>query len=165
MIPEIYWIESVPQGRLAVMPKPRGNDWLEDEIIGFKHMGVDTTVSFLQSQEEGSLGLSLEREFCQKYEIEFLSFPIEDRCLPDSTPKAIQFISELHNRLLQNKSIAIHCRAGIGRSGLAAASLLVKFGFSTESAFTLVSEARGINVPDTQEQYNWVKQFEDSLIS
>ncbi len=143
------------------MPRPRGNDWLEDEIIEFKRSGVDTIVSFLEQEEEERLGLILEKKFCQKYDIEFLSFPIKDRCIPDSTSNALHFFSELHNRMLQNKNIAVHCRSGIGRAGLTATSLLVMFGFSVEYAFSLVSEARRIKMPDTQEQWNWVIEFEE----
>jgi hypothetical protein len=28
----IYWIAPVPSGRLAIIPRPRGGDWLEDEV-------------------------------------------------------------------------------------------------------------------------------------
>lgn len=138
------------------MPRPRGEDWLEDEIRAFKEMGVDTIVSFLTPWEESALGLKFEKYLCKENDIEFLSFPIEDYSVPDSVSEALQFFSKLYESLRQYKSIALHCRAGIGRSGLAAASLLVKSGMSAESAFKLVSEARGLNVPDTREQREWV---------
>ena len=44
MQPEIYWIPSPWSGRLAVLPRPRG-DWLEDEFSEFRRMGVDVMVS------------------------------------------------------------------------------------------------------------------------
>ena len=34
------------------MPKPRGNDWLEDEIKGLKSLGYNLVVSFLEKSEE-----------------------------------------------------------------------------------------------------------------
>jgi hypothetical protein len=29
---EIYWITGAPDAPLGIMPRPRGGDWLEDEI-------------------------------------------------------------------------------------------------------------------------------------
>jgi hypothetical protein len=28
----IYWIDDLESGQLGIMPRPRGGDWLEDEI-------------------------------------------------------------------------------------------------------------------------------------
>lgn len=53
----------------------------------------------------------------------------------------------------------MHCRAGIGRSAIIAASLLALNGTDVDLAFKLVTEARGCPVPDTPEQKKWVEQF------
>ena len=50
----------------------------------------------------------------------------------------------------------VHCRAGIGRTGVVAAGILLHAAFEPEQAFARVSEVRGVDVPDTDEQYNWV---------
>src|SRR5205823_14061853 len=75
MQPEIYWIPSPWRGRLAILPHPRGGDWLEDEIAGFRRMGVDIVVSALEKAEEALLELTQERELCQAQGMEFISFP------------------------------------------------------------------------------------------
>ena len=36
---------------LATMPRLRGNDWLEDEIISYKNYGVEVIVSLLETDE------------------------------------------------------------------------------------------------------------------
>ena len=33
---ELYWIPGPWLGRLAIMPRPRGGDWLEDEIRSWR---------------------------------------------------------------------------------------------------------------------------------
>jgi hypothetical protein len=32
MRPLIYWINTPWPGRLAIVPRPRGGDWLEEEV-------------------------------------------------------------------------------------------------------------------------------------
>ena len=52
-------------------------------------------------------------------------------------------------------AVAVHCRAGIGRSGLTVGSVLVRLGVPAQDVFSLVSKARGLVVPDTPEQIKW----------
>jgi protein-tyrosine phosphatase len=153
-----YWIEAGPL-RLAILPRPRGWDWLPDDIAAARRDGVDVIVSTLTKAENQELGLSEEAKCCKESMIEFLSFPIEDRSLPDSEGGVNSFIDSLGKRVKQGKSVAIHCRAGIGRSSLLCACLLVRRGLSAESAFEKIQLARGCAVPDTEEQRSWVQSF------
>jgi protein-tyrosine phosphatase len=66
--------------------------------------------------------------------IEFLSFPIVDRSVPAPGAAVRDFLSELTSKLSSGKNIVIHCRQGIRRAGLVAASLLIERGFSPEPA-------------------------------
>lgn len=45
---------------------------------------------------------------------------------------------------------------GIGRSGLMAAGVLIQLGITADMAWQRISKARGISVPDTDEQKQWV---------
>lgn len=153
-----YWIEA-GSCRLAILPRPRGWDWLPDDIAAARRDGVNVIVSALTEAENQELGLSDEAKYCKESTIEFLSFPIEDRSLPDSEGSLDSFIDSLDEMLKQGKSIAIHCRAGIGRSSMLCACLLVRQGLSAESAFQKIQEARGCAVPDTAEQRKWVESF------
>jgi hypothetical protein len=62
---ELYWIADVPQGRLAIMPRPRSGDWLPDEITSWRQAGLDVVVSLLQPEEVAELGLEAEPELCR----------------------------------------------------------------------------------------------------
>ncbi len=55
----LYWIDGPWLGRLAISPRPRGNDWLEDEVRGWKQAGVDVVMSLLTEDERVDLGLTL----------------------------------------------------------------------------------------------------------
>jgi protein-tyrosine phosphatase len=156
---EIYWVTEIYSARLATMPKPRGGDWLEDEIISLREMGVDVLVSLLTDEEIIEVALADEALHCANNHIEFLRFPIPDHSVPPLNEKTARFIHELWERLAAGKSIAIHCRAGLGRSSMIAACIMVLAGIDPNSVFDLIKAARGFTVPDTQEQRDLVARF------
>ena len=159
MRPEVFWIRAPLMGRLAIMPRPRAGEWLDDEIIGWQTEGIDTVVSLLELAEISELGLEREAELSQESGIEFISFPIPDRGLPASLPDATTLAQAMALQVREGKAVAIHCRAGIGRSSLIAAGVLICSGLSADDAFRLISIARGIDVPDTEAQREWVMAF------
>ena len=57
----IYWIENPTQGRIGIMPRPRGGDWLEDEVRSLQRSGVDVVVSLLERHEVEELDLQEEQ--------------------------------------------------------------------------------------------------------
>jgi protein-tyrosine phosphatase len=57
------------------------------------------------------------------------------------------------------RHVVTHCRGGIDRSSLLAGALLVMDGASPEAAWQAISEARGRNVPETDEQRAWLTTF------
>lgn len=155
----IYWIPVLTPGRLAIMPRPRGGDWLEDEVASWAAAGVDILLSLLTPGEEAELDLSDEKPLCEAHGIRFLSFPIIDRSVPASKEAARKLVSELADELNEGKSIAVHCRQGIGRAALIAICVLVRTGFDPETATARVREARGCPVPETAEQERWIADF------
>lgn len=153
---EIYWIPGV---RLAIMPRPRGGDWLEDEIDSLKQAGVNVLLSLLDEEEVEELDLAREEACCQASGIDFLSFPIVDRGVPESRRKTLALAEQLQERLKQGAGVAIHCRQGMGRSAVIAACILCQQGESWERAFQRIAEARGCAVPDTDEQRDWLARL------
>ncbi len=153
---ELYWVD--PEKTLAIMPRPRAGDWLEDEISSWKQRGLEVIVSLLESDEVTELGLEAETELCGTAGIEFLNFPIPDRGVPASRPAFVDFVNMLETKLQSGKNVGIHCRIGVGRSALVAACLLVRRGVSPKEAFVQIGKARGLSVPDTEEQMTWVEQ-------
>ena len=154
-----YWIETNNAFRLAIVPRPRGGDWLEDDVQAMKRAGVDVVVSRLTPEEVAELGLAREAGACAEAGVAFKSFAIPDRQVPSSTGALAAFLDELRLELHKGNSVAVHCRASIGRSSLLLASLLCSEGFTATDAFTRISQARGLKVPDTPEQVRWVEEF------
>lgn len=153
---EMYWICEVAAGRLGVMPRPRGGDWLEDEIRSLRDAGVDVVISLLEPHEVAELEIAEEPAFCQRCEISFLSFPIRDRTVPRSKEEALTFASSILDRLRSGKNVVVHCRGGIGRSSVIAACILMKSGMDANMALQQIERARGCSVPDTPEQREWL---------
>ncbi len=60
MTPDLYLIPGPWAGRLAVVSRPRGWDWLEDEASGWLAAGLDVIVSLLEKEEAAQLGLAHE---------------------------------------------------------------------------------------------------------
>jgi protein-tyrosine phosphatase len=160
---EFYWIDGPWLGQLAISSRPRGGDWLEDEVRSWQQSGLDIIVSLLTDDEITSLDLAQEAEFCKAHGLQFLSFPIVDRSVPSSRRATLNFVRKLDKTLADGKKLVIHCRQGIGRSALVAACLLVLSGVDAETAFHRVRAARGVSVPETPEQRKWVMEFAREL--
>jgi protein-tyrosine phosphatase len=159
MTPKLYWIDSKGPGRMAISARPRGGDWLEDEIAGWRSQGIDAVISMLTSAEEEDLHLAAESSLAREEKIRFISLPVEDRGVPPSWKPAAEVIHQATDILRRGQNIAIHCRQGIGRSGIIAAAMLILEGATPQEALKRVSTARGLPVPETAEQKDWVKRF------
>ncbi len=158
-----YQIEGPWRGRLAIVPRPRGNDWLANEALTWKNEGFDVVVSLLTTEEMTDLGLTDEANLSRSHGLQFYGFQIPDLGVPSSMAVAQEFLETLIGELAAGKRVAVHCRQGIGRSGLVAASLLSLSGIDPETAFERVSAARGLPVPETPEQKRWVTRLAEEF--
>jgi len=156
---DLFRIPGPWRGRLAIAARPRGGDWLDDEARAWRRAGIDVIVSLLEDDEALLFDLDRERQVAENQGINFVSFPIPDRGVPASTRAVAALIGSVVTELEAGRTIAIHCRQGIGRSGLIAASLLVNAGIEPREAMQIVSSARGLSIPETPEQHRWIEQL------
>lgn len=159
MKPDLYWIPGPWRGRMAIVARPRGRDWLQDEANDWRRDCVDVVVSLLEVDEAAHLGLEDESEAAAASGVRFLSFPIPDRGVPASASAAASLITAVSEALERGENVAVHCRQGLGRSGLIAAGVLVYAGADAQAAIETVSPARGEPVPETPEQRAWVQRL------
>jgi protein-tyrosine phosphatase len=158
-----FWVKTGNTLRLAIVPRPRGARTLARDIAELKESGVDILVSMLPADEAEELGLEQEAAACQAAGITFRSFPIRDGGVPEDVISFLGLLRELLRELHQERSVAVHCFASIGRSSLLLATLLCAEGFDAQEAFKRISKARGQQVPDTMEQVRWVETFAATL--
>ena len=87
--------------------------------------------------------------------------PIIDRSVP--TEKQTIQIKELAKKLVekvnQNEKIIVHCRGGIGRAGMLCSAILIEQEIKPQEAIEKISEARGVTIPDTEEQKRWIMRY------
>jgi len=163
VIPELFWISEIAPLRLTQMPRPRSGDWLLEEIAGWQRARVNTVVSLLEPHEVRELELQDEPLFCAYYGIDFMTLPTPDAGTPHSLPQTMVLVDELVARLRRDEGVAIHCRAGIGRSGLLSACVLLRVGVPLAEVFPILSRARRLPIPDTPVQVEWVARFAATL--
>ena len=155
----LYWIDGPWRGKVALAARPRGGDWLGEEMTRWKRQEIDSVLSLLTPDEEREMDLSAEASEAKAHGLEFSSFPIPDLQVPNSEAKLAKVLDKLNSTLSASKNVLIHCRRGIGRTGLVAACLLVRSGMSPGAAVEKVSTARGIPVPETEEQREWIDHY------
>lgn len=160
---ELHWVGGPWPGKLALTARPRGGDWLKDEILGWKRAGIKSVLSLLTPDEERDLDLREEAAQIRKLGLEFTSFPIPDRQVPQSDTKLSEALEKVNDALSAGKNIVVHCRQGVGRTGLVAACLLIKNGMSPGAAVDAVSAARGVAIPETTEQRDWIERYAPAL--
>lgn len=155
----LYTVQGFSTGKVSIMARPRGGDWLFDEVKALRASGVDILVSLLTSAEVREFDLAEEAAFCHQQGITYLSLAITDRSVPPFSEPTFVFLRQLGASLCEGKHLTFHCRQGLGRAVLMAASVLVLTGLAPEQVFDLLSRARGYAVPETEEQRAWVVAF------
>lgn len=164
MGPRIYKVQVIGNGFLAVMAKPTAGEWIDDEFTGLASEGVMKVVSLLEREESYQVGLSDEHSYCERNGLEFENYPIPDRGVPDNIISFSNFTSTLYGQIAAGLNTVVHCRAGIGRAGLVAVAVMLHDKVKPKEAFKLVSAGRGVEVPDTEEQHDWIIENHLSII-
>ena len=159
----VFWVPGPWSGRLGIVLRPRGGDWLADETNSWREAGIDRVVSLLERDEQAQLDLQGEADAAAASGVEFTSFPIPDRGIPAPDGSAAELVSHVVEALERGRSVAIHCRQGIGRSALIAGAVLVAEGQDVATALRTIKESRGLDVPETDEQRQWLHDFASRL--
>ena len=136
-----------------------GGNWqrdLETDLQQIRDWGSDTLITLMESHEFKLLGIEAFEDVLSRSHLNWLHLPIQDMHAPDDTfeqawDHAGQHIREL---LKQGTDIVIHCRGGLGRTGLLAARILVEMGEGPEASVKRVRAARERAIETyAQEQY------------
>lgn len=154
---------NMESGSITMMPKPLGGSQLNAYIQFLKSRNINVLVSLLQYQEMVTHALINEGSECEAASIEFINFHIKDHDTPQFFIPFNHLIDQLVNHIASGKNIAIHCYAGIGRTGLIAASILIKMGLQVDEALIKLSQVRGLRVPETMQQITWLHRHAEEL--
>jgi protein-tyrosine phosphatase len=153
---EMYKIGSIGEGFVAIMARPSLEADAVASISNIARLGIQQMVSLLESNESRNLGLNAEREQVKAHGMGFISFPIPDMGLPSSVEDYALLSKKLFNQVNAGVNTLIHCHAGIGRSGLLVAGILLHCDMDPQQAFAYASRMRGVRVPETPAQEQWL---------
>jgi len=153
---QIYKIGTMGDGFVAIMACPSLEEDADASIINIARLGIQQVISLLEPNEARNLGLNGEREQVKAHGMGFMSFPIPDMGLPPSVEEYARLSKKLFNQVNAGVNTLIHCHAGIGRSGLMVAGILLHCNMDPQQAFAYASKMRGIRVPETPEQEQWL---------
>jgi protein-tyrosine phosphatase len=157
-VPALFMVSTPFPGRLGVVERPRGGDWLASDMAELRRLGVDTLVSALVPDELKTTWLEREEAEARSAGIRFQELPISNLGTPTRTD-ALDSLAALANEVREGRFVAAHCYASVGRSPLIIASIMVLLGAEPEDAWRELEASRGREVPDTLEQREWVRQF------
>src|SRR5215467_6138854 len=108
MSTNLYWLDEAWPGRIALSARPRGGDWLRDEVRDWKRAGISTVLSLLEPQEEKDLDLRDEASEVRSQGLEFNSFPIPDRQVPKLEVRMANALEKLERSLSAGRNVLIH---------------------------------------------------------
>ena len=155
--PERFNLLKVPSGGVLVLSAhPAAGGAFKPALQALQTAGARLLVSLLPTDELASLGLHSLQPECEHIGLAWAHCPIADFSAPgwefelgwrSAGPR-------VHALLDSGNVIALHCRAGLGRTGTVAAHILIERGMPLQSAMQLVRETRpGSIETDSQEAY------------
>lgn len=156
--PVLFTINRAGPGALSIMAKPRGGEQLAGEMAGLARAGVNVMVSLLSDAEAARFGLAGEGAAAKAAGMGFFRLPTPDGHVPDRGA-SLALARKLRACLARDLSVAVHCWAGIGRSSTLAGVVLVLEGTSPADAWQLISAARGLTVPETKDQWEFLHRL------
>ena len=152
-------------GKLGLTHMPGYHRPLGADLDSLKGKGVHQIVC-LQESREFQYSRIAERDNERQLAIQargmkFLHEPIRDFDIP-SLSQATHLVDEINAGLAQGDGIAMHCFAGLGRTGTIASCVLVSQGYGADEAVKLLRKYRRGSV-QTEEQYEFVRSFAQSI--
>ncbi len=159
-LPNTYWV--IP-GRLLAGEYPLGDD-AEDaraRLARLEEAGIDYFVDLTEEYEQPGY-----RHLLQAHSTHVRS-AILDAWVPDHAGQMQQILSDIRAALSRGRGVYVHCRAGIGRTGLVVGCFLAEEEQNGKSALKRLNRlwrqsARAESwpkVPQTREQADYIRRW------
>jgi ADP-ribosylglycohydrolase len=131
-----------------------GAHWrdLETDAGRLRDLGVDVLLLLVEDRELERCRARDIGEVLAAHGIELVRFPIPDPLLPRDDAAFRALVTNLLARVRAGAALAVACRGGFDRSGLASACLLREAGLPADEAIARVQRARrgALTLPDQQ---------------
>lgn len=125
------------------------------------HAAPRCLVTLLEREEFEMYGVPGLPERTRQTGLEMVHFPIVDVRTPRKaqSDEYAALIDEILALLRDGKTVVVHCRGGLGRTGTVAASVLVALGRDPDEAIEVVRGLRSDRAVETPEQEEYVRNF------
>lgn len=147
---------------LTIAPGKCDEKWdrdLADDLRRLRdHYHTEILVSLLERHEYEALDIANLVEAAAEAGIDMLRLEIPDVSVPKSMERCQDTVRQILSAMAEGQTVVVHCRGGLGRSGLVAACCLVACGREPEAAIARVRDARPGAV-ETSEQERFVARF------
>jgi len=133
---------------------------LDLDLQAIADWGASLILNLIEDHEMHALGVA-DTASRLPAGIAYLRLPIPDASIPDGDweQQWALYSPGLRTRLGAGERIIVHCKGGLGRTGLVVARLLIEFGTPPEKAIAVVRAARPGAI-ETAEQYRYVLKLE-----
>lgn len=129
---------------------------LDRDLEAIGQWGAMGVVTLIEAHEMEAFGVLTLPERTELYDMWWLHLPISDMCAPNGDFEA-RWADEspnLHRILSVGGRVLLHCWAGLGRTGMVAARILIERGVAPRDAIKRVRAARpGAIQTNQQEDY------------
>lgn len=170
-IPELIQNSSHSLGQIGLTFCPGkchhglfGDRWerdLNSDIDVIRKWGAHAWINLMEDNDLVSVKLdpNIFSDAVKDAGIDYYHLPIVDAGIPDSEFEnkwQNQISNEFCQRLNQGHKLLIHCRGGLGRTGMVVARLMVDMGYDANNAVKLVRYVRQGAI-ETKAQKLWAK--------
>lgn len=143
------------RGKLAGTPRPGVFHDTEFDLMALKRVGITYLVSLTELPPKEP---AIEVDLLAQYDIHHCQYPIPDMGAP-SVELADRICQLIEKLIAKDETVAVHCRAGMGRTGTILTAYLIWQG---DDAITALETARRIEPRwvQSEEQVNFLEQYE-----
>lgn len=154
----VGWVDSADGGRLGVTICPgrrdRGRD-LEEDLGVLEGEGVSMLVGCMTRPEMEWAGVEDIAARAEARGMTYVHVPAMDQSVPGRDEMGA-LVGRVREALGRGERVVAHCMGGLGRSGTAAACVLVEQGASAGEALAAVRAVRGPRAIESAEQERFV---------
>lgn len=140
-----YGFTWIDKPHLAGLARPES----AEELGWLRTQGIDVVVSLTEDP--------LRRDWVNEAGLLVVHEPVEDMEAP-TQEQLDRCVSSIDRALDQNMGVAVHCTAGLGRTGVVLACHLVVHGMSAANAIARIRRLRPGSI-ETDEQAEAVEEF------